>query len=191
MGFVVTFTHRTSHNYTSMNTNVLVIIVSLFTIAACGTGPAGEMGSDLAPDSAALAAAVVEEKGFDAELASRLGADEYGMRTYVLALLKSGPNRDMTEAEAMELQTAHMKNIQRLADEGKLVVAGPFLDGDDFRGLYIFDVSTVEEARALTETDPAIQKGSLEMELHTWYGSAAMNEINSIHSRIMARSATE
>ena len=174
-----------------MNTNVFGIIFWLFTLSACSTGPVDETASDLAPDSALVTAGVVEENGFDAELVSRLGADEYGMRTYVLALLKSGPNRDMTEAEAMELQTAHMKNIQRLADEGKLVVAGPFLDGDDFRGLYIFDVSSVEEARALTETDPAIQKGSLEMELHTWYGSAAMNEINSIHSRIMGRSVGE
>ncbi|HIO68063.1 MAG TPA: hypothetical protein EYN41_07005 [Flavobacteriales bacterium] len=113
------------------------------------------------------------------------------MKTYVLALLKKGPNRDMTEAEAMELQTAHMKNIQRLADEGKLVVAGPFLDGGDLMGIYIFDVKSLEEARALTESDPAVQRGSLEMELHTWYGSAAMKEINSIHSKLMDRSVTE
>ena len=58
-------------------------------------------------------------------------------------------------------------------------------------GIYILDVKSLEEARALTESDPAIQRGSLAMELRTWYGSAAMNEINSIHSKIMARSVTE
>jgi uncharacterized protein YciI len=160
-------------------------------VTACCTGSVEEKSSDGVPDSAAVPAEEVDVAGYDPELARRLGADEYGMKTYVLAMLKAGPNRDMTEAEAMELQTAHMKNIQRLADEGKLVVAGPFLDGGDFRGLYIFDVESLEEARALTETDPAIQRGSLEMELHTWYGSAAMNEINSIHSRLMAKSATD
>lgn len=52
-------------------------------------------------------------------------------------------------------------------------------------------MKSLEEARALTESDPAVQRGSLEMELHTWYGSAAMKEINSIHSKLMDRSVTE
>lgn len=174
-----------------MKTTVAGIAISLFVLTACCTGPVEEISSVGVPDSAAVSTGEVDEAGFDAELAKRLGADEYGMKTYVLALLKKGPNRDMTEAEAMELQTAHMKNIQRLADEGKLVVAGPFLDGGDLMGIYIFDVKSLEEARALTESDPAVQRGSLEMELHTWYGSAAMKEINSIHSKLMDRSVTE
>jgi len=77
-----------------------------------------------------------------------------------------------------------MENIRRLAEAGKLLLAGPFIDEGDIRGIYIFDVPTLEEARALTETDPAIQAGSLEMELRPWYGSAAVREINAIHSRI-------
>ncbi|MBL4658629.1 MAG: hypothetical protein JKX73_11555 [Flavobacteriales bacterium] len=131
------------------------------------------------------------EDGFDAELAKKLGADEYGMASYVIAFLKKGPNRDMTHDEAMSLQVAHLDNIQRLADEGKLVVAGPFMDSGDLMGIYVFNVATLEEARELTATDPAIERGSLVMELHSWYGSAAMKEINGIHSRIMAKSVTE
>ena len=129
--------------------------------------------------------------GYDEELAKRLGADQYGMASYVIAFLKKGPNRDMSPEEAMNLQIEHLDNIQFLADQGKLVVAGPIMDEGDLMGIYIFNVSTIEEARQLTATDPAIQRGSLVMELHTWYGSAGMKEVNSIHAKIMAKSVTE
>ena len=121
---------------------------------------------------------------YDAALAQRLKADDMGMRKYVMAFLKRGPNRAKDPAEAKTLQAGHMANIQRMAKEGKLVVAGPFLDTGEFRGIYVFNVETVAEAEALTKTDPAIQAGTLVMELHPWYGSAAMQEINSIHEKI-------
>jgi len=129
--------------------------------------------------------------GFDASLTARLGADEYGMTGYVLALLKPGPRRDQPTEEAARLMKAHLANIQRLADEGKLVLAGPFLDDGPFAGIYVFRVATVEEARSLTATDPAIQAGRLEMELHAWYGSAALQELNAIHKRIQQKHVGE
>ena len=125
-----------------------------------------------------------EKMVFDQELASKLGADEYGMRKYVLAFLKAGPNRDQDSITAAKLQQAHMENIQRFADEGKLTLAGPFLDDGNLRGIYIFDVESIEEAKKLTETDPAIQAGRLIMELHPWYGSAALKQVNEIHNKI-------
>lgn len=125
-----------------------------------------------------------EETGYDAELAESVGADQYGMRQYVMAFLKAGPNRSQDSTEAAALQRAHLDNIGRLAEEGKLSLAGPFLDGGELRGIYIFNVSTIEEAKALTETDPAIQQGRLVMELHPWYGSAALMKVNEIHKRL-------
>ena len=68
--------------------------------------------------------------------------------------------------------------------DGKLVVAGPFFGNGDLRGLYIFNVKTIEEAEALTNSDPAIQAGSLIMELHPWYGSAALMKVNEIHEML-------
>lgn len=121
---------------------------------------------------------------FDAELANELGADDYGMRQYVIAFLKAGPNRDQDSTRAAELQRGHMDNIQRLAEEGKLVLAGPFMDSEEVRGIFIFNVETIEEAQKLTESDPAVQAGRLEMELRSWYGSAALLQVNNIHSRI-------
>lgn len=121
---------------------------------------------------------------YNQQLAEKLGADTYGMRKYVMAFLKVGPNRTQDSTKAAELQRAHLNNIQRLAKEGKLVLAGPFLDKSDIRGIYIFDVPTIAEAEALTATDPAIQAGSLLMELHPWYGSAALMQVNEIHTQI-------
>jgi uncharacterized protein len=121
---------------------------------------------------------------FDPKLAEKLGADDFGMKRYVMAFLKSGPNRDQDSTEAARLQRAHLDNIKRLADEKKLIVAGPFLDASDVRGIYIFNVETVEEAEALTNTDPAIKAGRLVMELHPWYGSAALMECAETHRKV-------
>src|ERR1700744_6805656 len=101
---------------------------------------------------------------YDAQLAKKLGADDYGMKQYVMAFLKAGPNRPKDSVARMELQKAHLKNITRLANEGKLILAGPFMDDQSIKGIFIFNVTTIEEAKKLTETDPAIQAGSLIME---------------------------
>ena len=106
------------------------------------------------------------------------------MSTYIMAFLKRGPDRPQDSVKIVELQAAHMKNIRKLADEGILVLAGPFLDDGDLRGIYIFDVESIEEAKKLTESDPAIQAGSLIMELHPWYGSTAIKSISEIHEKI-------
>lgn len=121
---------------------------------------------------------------FDSLLAAKYGADDYGMKKYVMAFLKRGPNRDMDGKMKSDLMAAHMENIKRLANEGKLVLAGPFFGHGELRGIYVFDVETVEEAEALTNTDPAIQAGSLVMELIPWYGSAALMEVTEISRKI-------
>ena len=130
------------------------------------------------------AASLLAQSPYDAALAAKLKADDEGMRTYVMAFLKAGPNRERPPDEAQKLQAAHRANIRRLAADGKLVLAGPFADNGELRGIYIFDVATVAEAEALTRTDPAILAGQLVMELHPWYGSAALMMMNEVHSKI-------
>ncbi len=94
-----------------------------------------------------------------------------------------GPIDPQDSTTRAQLQAAHMANIIRLAEEGKLVLAGPMMTDEDIRGIYLFNVTTVEEAKKLTETDPAIQSGSLIMEMHPWYGSAALMDIPRLHKR--------
>lgn len=128
---------------------------------------------------------------YDSAFAAKFGGDEYGMKQYVMAFLKSGPNRSQDSVTAANLQKAHLENIIRMAEEGKLVLAGPFLDDGDVRGIYVFDVKTVEEARALTETDPAVKAGRLVMDLHPWYGPAVLPVITPLHKRLEKKSVAE
>lgn len=121
---------------------------------------------------------------YDSLLAQSVGADEYGMRQYIMANLIAGPNRDQEPEEAARLQRAHLDNINRMAAEGKLVLAGPFMDSGEVRGIYVFAVETVEEAEALTNSDPAIQAGRLIMELRPWYGSAALMKLTELHAKV-------
>ena len=127
---------------------------------------------------------------FNQEKANVYGADEFGMRKYVMAFLYKGPNRDLDSTRASELQMAHLKNIRLMAEKGQLSLAGPFLDNGELRGIYVFNVPTIEEAKTLVETDPAIQAGSLRMELKEWYGSAALMAVNEIHPTLAKKNIT-
>ncbi|WP_343618580.1 YciI family protein [Flavobacterium sp.] len=125
------------------------------------------------------------ETKYDETLAKSLHADEYGMKKYVFCLLKSGTNTTASKEETQKLFEGHMANINKLAKEGKLVVAGPFMKNDrKYRGIYIFNVETIDEAKALVATDPAIKANLLEAELTPWYSSAALQEITKIHDKI-------
>jgi uncharacterized protein YciI len=122
---------------------------------------------------------------YDEKLAKSLNADERGMKQYVFCILKTGSNTTATVEEKNNLFKGHMTNIGRMAQEGKLVVAGPFMKNEkNYRGLYIFNVGTIEEAKALVATDPAVNANLLEAELTLWYGSAALQEISKIHEKI-------
>jgi uncharacterized protein YciI len=134
---------------------------------------------------------VTAKPAYDAALAQKLGADEYGMKNYIIAFLKRGPTKITDKNEWLTLQKAHLKNIGRLADEGKLVVAGPITDNKELQGIFIFNVTTIEEAKALTETDPAIKAGVFVMELKPFYCSAALMEVADMHKTLQKKSVTD
>ncbi len=114
---------------------------------------------------------------YDPVLAEQLGADDYGMKSYILVLLKTGSNPGTNPDLVQSSFRGHMANIGRLVDEGKLVVAGPLGKNENsYRGIFILDVSTTEEAEELLQTDPAIKSGLLDADLYPWYGSAALPE---------------
>ena len=92
--------------------------------------------------------------------------------TYQLVLLKRPAERaDLPEDRVAEIQAAHLAHLTRMAEEGYAVVGGPFGDQDDerLRGLVLYRVGSVDEARRLAEADPAVQAGRLEVEVMTWY----------------------
>ena len=146
---------------------------------------AGLMLAALSSSAAAADPAPAAAPAFDAALAQRTGADERGMRRYVLVVLKTGPRR-MPDGDARKAMFAgHMANITRLSEAGKLVLAGPFAqDPAGWRGLFLFAVEDVEEARRLTATDPVIVEGEMVAEYHPWYGSAAAMLLPEMHARL-------
>ena len=127
--------------------------------------------------AASFISAQTTNPNYDEALAKKLGSDDFGMKNYVFVILKTGDNKTTEQEELNKLFRGHMENIQRLVDEKKLIVAGPFGENDKtWRGLFILDVKTVEEAAALVQTDPAIKAGIFAVDLVPWYGSAALPE---------------
>lgn len=121
---------------------------------------------------------------FNADLAKRLGADARGMRSYVMVVLKTGPNKVAPGPERNEMFAGHFANMKRLSEEGKLVLAGPADGVEGWRGIFIFAVNEIDEARQLTATDPVVLKGEMVPEFHKMYLSAAVMEIPEIHKKL-------
>lgn len=97
---------------------------------------------------------------------------EYEMTTYYMGLLFRGEKwTPGSTPETEKIQEGHMANVRRLANEGKLLLAGPFGDDGDLRGIFVFKVASMEEAQALVASDPAVQAGRLRVELHPWYSA--------------------
>ena len=114
---------------------------------------------------------------YDADLAKKLGADDYGMKSFIFVILKTGSNASEDKAAKNKAFAGHMSNMDIMLKNNKLVVAGPMGKNDkSYRGIFILNVATKEEAKKLLETDPAIKAKYLEPEFYVWYGSAALSE---------------
>lgn len=112
---------------------------------------------------------------YDQALADSLQADQYGMKSYVFAILKTGKTNIEDAVKKNEIFRGHLDNIKRLASLNKLVVAGPLGENtNQYRGIFIFNVQTIKEASELVSTDPAVSSGMLEVDFYEWYGSAAL-----------------
>lgn len=121
---------------------------------------------------------------YDEALARKVGANDNGMRKYVLVILKTGPTRVPEGEERSEMFRGHFANMTRLSDEGKLALAGP-LDGvDGWRGLFILAVTDIEEAKKIVATDPVIIKGEMVAEYHSYFGSAALMVVPETHKKV-------
>ena len=118
-------------------------------------------------------------------LADSLGADDYGMKSFFLVILKTGSTQIDDKEKKNELFRGHLDNINRLAKEHKLIVAGPLAKNAlNYRGIFILDIKTEKEAIELLKSDPAISAGIFEYELLSWYGSAALPLYLPFHTQI-------
>ena len=125
---------------------------------------------------------------FDQKLADSLNADERGMKTYMLVILKTGPkDKEITDKEKRnELFKRHFSNMEAMEKAGKLKLAGPFATKNtlQYRGIFLLDVKTEDEAKTLLENDPTVKNGIFEYEILPWYGSAAIPMHLKYHKKI-------
>jgi uncharacterized protein YciI len=129
-----------------------------------------------------------DNPNYDKAMADSLGGDDYGMKMYVLVILKTGPNKTDKKEAIDSAFAGHMANMGRLVADGKLIVAGPLKKNDkEYRGIFILNAKTLEEAQQLLATDPAVNGKFLEAELYQWYGSAALPVYLKAHDKIQRK----
>lgn len=122
---------------------------------------------------------------YDSVLAKKLNGNANGMKSYYLVILKTGSANITDKAASDSLFREHIKNNQRLADENKIVVAGPMGKNDKtYRGIFILNTSSREEAEKMVATDPAVQAKVFDAEYYPWFATAALQEIMGIHKKI-------
>jgi uncharacterized protein YciI len=152
------------------------VLIGTFGILSLSLRPAAAQGDPAAP--------AVQ---YDAELAKSLGADERGMRSFVLVVLKTGPNKMPDGPARKKMFEGHFANIQRLAAEKKLALAGPFDGVDGWRGVFVFATPDIDQAKTYVATDPVIVNGEMVAEYHKFYGSAGLMMVNDIHNKIQKK----
>lgn len=119
-----------------------------------------------------------QNPNYDQSLALKLGADDFGMKSYFFVMLKTGENKTTDKLFINDCFKGHMNNINKLVKENKLIVAGPISKNENnYRGIFIFNnVKDKEELITLLMQDLAIKNKLLDYEIYTWFGSAALPE---------------
>jgi uncharacterized protein len=134
---------------------ILSLPVLLF---ACGQDKTHEPREEQKADTTAAAPDTTKKKGIH----------EYEMKTFYMVFLNKGAKRDQDSATAAKLQEEHLAHLTKMANEGKLLIAGPFLDEGNTRGICIYDAASLEEAKGYAEADPAVKAGRLSVEVRPW-----------------------
>lgn len=135
---------------------IVVFILSIASLAvACSNDPKTPEASATQPEK------------YDISKDSTVSAGE--MKRYWLVLLQKGPNRNQDSISAEKIQAAHMANINRLAKEGKLVMAGPIGVDNDLRGIFLMNCADSTEVENFVRTDSAVITGRLIMKYYPWW----------------------
>lgn len=99
------------------------------------------------------------------------------MSSYQFGLLRKGPSWTARRTPATDsIQAGHRANINRMAEEGVLLAAGPLLDNGDLRGILIFHADSAARLRELVARDPAVRSGRLVLDLFPWFAPSGIGE---------------
>ncbi|HVW79597.1 MAG TPA: YciI family protein [Mycobacteriales bacterium] len=101
----------------------------------------------------------------------RVAAPPAEFDTYQLVILRSPAQApDLDDETTRLLFGQHLGHFANMSDAGHLMVSGPLSDQPDdaLRGVCLYRVGSVEEARQLAEQDPAVQAGLFSVDVMTW-----------------------
>ena len=103
----------------------------------------------------------------------------FQMDHYVMVFLHRAPNRPtIPDAESNKIQEGHMANIRHMGEIGKLLLAGPFEDNTDLRGIFLFKPGvSIDEVKKLVDADPAVKAGRLRYEIHPWFAAKGIQVV--------------
>ncbi len=95
------------------------------------------------------------------------------MEPLIFGILVRGPAAKAsppvhTMEQRQEFQKGHLAYMGELHKQGKLVMAGPFMEDGDWRGVVVYRVASVADAQALAANDPAVKAGRLAIEARSW-----------------------
>lgn len=99
------------------------------------------------------------------------GDTVYLMKKYYMCILLRGETPDLPPEELMAIQKGHLQHLSKMADEGKICLAGPFEGDGEMRGIAVYSTTTMEEAVRLAEEDPAVQAGRLKVQVLPWWAA--------------------
>jgi uncharacterized protein len=77
----------------------------------------------------------------------------------------------LDEATSDLLQSQHLGHFATMKEQGHLLVSGPLRDQADerLRGICLYQVDSLHEARRLAELDPAVKAGLFVVDTMTWF----------------------
>lgn len=107
-----------------------------------------------------------------------------------LVYLVTGPgSATHTPEQKQQIFAGHMANMQRLAADKKLLIAGPFGQPRDksWRGIFVLDAETPAEAGQLAATDPGVASGEFSIEVRRIAAPASLRETPRLEEAQKAR----
>ncbi|MFZ1688632.1 MAG: YciI family protein [Flavobacteriales bacterium] len=107
------------------------------------------------------------QKTFDVTIAD----STYHMKQYWFVLYTKGDSAALDSATSAATLKAHLEHQEMQGKKGLIVMAGPFGDRSNWRGLLLYDCKTEDEVEGYLKSDPFVKAGQLKYEIHPWFGA--------------------
>jgi len=127
---------------------------------------------------------LAQEPVYETNMVAAPGADDHGMKAYVLVILKTGDNPITKQPIPGSIFIGRMNNIRSMADEGKMMIAGHLFPNDNaYRCNFILNTTSPEDACGWVNTDRAVKSKVMDAELYKWYAWASPPAYHEVHNK--------